>query len=556
MKIVGSVLVTWLGALAGCTGESSSPVVGRFSTTCHQALGDIDIPGDLSQRLIQALIPDGSATGYRVLSGSGSADGTFVINDVPDGVTYMLQLSKAQGPPFLGARFYVTDQHVLELDAEAAGRCSPRPATGSAPAIVNIDLANMTTFDTRLDHMELDSFAVGYRIEIPFGSNYANAFSGSVQWPQGAPLVDAAAGDDLQILHVRSEHDTDRTTGRSRTFTHVLDRFDARGKSLQVGAATTISGEFPPASPGRTGTLSIDHDRFNAGYDPTSTPLSTSVQVVAHPWSSFAGTFRGQSPVVAGFTLSEDGVSGISAGTSTTRYTYADPFPASWRRYLSIEYLRIHYVRLSSTHPHISAVGGYQQRIDDPAAIEAEPRLQPPTGITIAGSDFALGGKIPFDGQSPVVIRWDPVPLAQVYRLSLLHSMGDSAAGSDFVTDSVTTSGTSLTLPAAMFASGTIYQFTLAAIQTPTDYDAGQLVLTFAPQVTATALSGRFRFTASCGDGIVQPGEDCDTAGESATCNVDCTTSLCHDGLRNAAAGEACDYSTGCNADCTLRSTP
>jgi cysteine-rich repeat protein len=68
-------------------------------------------------------------------------------------------------------------------------------------------------------------------------------------------------------------------------------------------------------------------------------------------------------------------------------------------------------------------------------------------------------------------------------------------------------------------------------------------------------ISGRFRFTATCGDGVVQPGEDCDTAGESATCNVDCTRPLCGDGLRNAAAGEACDTgedTLGCDATCTL----
>ena len=46
-------------------------------------------------------------------------------------------------------------------------------------------------------------------------------------------------------------------------------------------------------------------------------------------------------------------------------------------------------------------------------------------------------------------------------------------------------------------------------------------------------------------------------AGASATaeCDLDCSLPVCGDGLRNAAAGEACDSiidATGCDADCTL----
>ena len=35
----------------------------------------------------------------------------------------------------------------------------------------------------------------------------------------------------------------------------------------------------------------------------------------------------------------------------------------------------------------------------------------------------------------------------------------------------------------------------------------------------------------TCGDGIVDPGEDCDENGETATCDIDCTTVSCGDGL-------------------------
>ncbi|MCX4245291.1 hypothetical protein [Paraliomyxa miuraensis] len=57
-----------------------------------------------------------------------------------------------------------------------------------------------------------------------------------------------------------------------------------------------------------------------------------------------------------------------------------------------------------------------------------------------------------------------------------------------------------------------------------------------------------------CGDGVLSGDEDCDDGGESATCNADCTVAACGDGVVNATAGETCDdqgETATCNADCT-----
>ena len=58
-----------------------------------------------------------------------------------------------------------------------------------------------------------------------------------------------------------------------------------------------------------------------------------------------------------------------------------------------------------------------------------------------------------------------------------------------------------------------------------------------------------------CGNGIVEPGEQCDTGGQSATCNATCTRSACGDGVVNTAAGEQCDDGNvvsgdGCSSTC------
>ncbi|TXD35141.1 DUF4215 domain-containing protein [Lujinxingia vulgaris] len=61
----------------------------------------------------------------------------------------------------------------------------------------------------------------------------------------------------------------------------------------------------------------------------------------------------------------------------------------------------------------------------------------------------------------------------------------------------------------------------------------------------------------SCGDGVIHEGEDCDDAGESETCNADCSAASCGDGTLNASAGEDCDdagESETCNTDCSAAS--
>ena len=60
-----------------------------------------------------------------------------------------------------------------------------------------------------------------------------------------------------------------------------------------------------------------------------------------------------------------------------------------------------------------------------------------------------------------------------------------------------------------------------------------------------------------CGDTILDPGEDCDEGGETATCDVNCTSVACGDGTLNTTAGEECDDGNtdsgdGCSDSCIL----
>ncbi len=64
-----------------------------------------------------------------------------------------------------------------------------------------------------------------------------------------------------------------------------------------------------------------------------------------------------------------------------------------------------------------------------------------------------------------------------------------------------------------------------------------------------------------CGNNVVDPGEACDTGGQSLTCDADCTLVACGDGLVNSAAGEQCDDGNasngdGCSSSCQIEDDP
>ncbi|PIQ76459.1 hypothetical protein COU78_06670 [Candidatus Peregrinibacteria bacterium CG10_big_fil_rev_8_21_14_0_10_49_24] len=62
----------------------------------------------------------------------------------------------------------------------------------------------------------------------------------------------------------------------------------------------------------------------------------------------------------------------------------------------------------------------------------------------------------------------------------------------------------------------------------------------------------------ACGDSVVDLGEDCDSGSATATCDADCTETVCGDGIANTAAGEECDdgdsnsdsETDACRTDC------
>jgi hypothetical protein len=521
-------------------------VVGRIYTRCLQPSGDVDAPTDLSQSIIQALVPDGSARGYRTVEGVGKADGTFKIEDVPDGITYMFRL---------GTVYSVTDERVLDDAFVRLRRCEPAPNLATTATPVAWDLTGMTPVRVGLDvsdHVEIVSFALPYHSFVSELNAGDTAFRSMHDWGTRnptvgpSPLIDASAGDDLYVFHSRREPLPDPVHKRRRSVAHVVDWARPTGITLQNGVSTSITGVFQPIPANKSISFSADRALFDAGYDGMSHVFDFNVRILAAP--VLDDSLGGE--VLASFELND-----ISRSTdlrhTVTSYAYADPFPDSWKRYSVVEYTLLRSFAAATFNS--SMIVFSRQVAEYTTTINTTPVLRPVSGATIGGVDFELGGRVAFDGIAPVEVTWNPVLSAKSYRLSVSRV---AATGRQSIA-AIRTTGTSLKLPAALFDRGEFYVFALSAIRTPNDYQAGHLAASGLPWQVADLPSGVFRFSSDCGDGVVKSGEEsCDARGETAACDVDCTMPECGDGLRNAAAGEACDAggvsTPGCDHDCTL----
>jgi len=551
-KIIGIGDVT-LNGDAGGDGLPPPPantVIGKSFNRCVTATGMADTPVDQSATIIQALLPDAAEpTGFRVVSGSGQADGTFRIDNVPDGMEYVLKIGK---------QYFVTTVHSVEQRFDIPQRCAPAPAVASSPTPVTFNIGGMQTFqsgpDGVFDSIEIDSFNLLYQGQTET-SNGASTFAKAFDWStQGGnffngtkPLPDASAMDDLTVQHLRTDQITSGAK-RKHSFTHLVDILQRTDVTLTNGTPAAINGTFVQATANKSVLFSVTRGSFDSLFDPLTEQPSLSVTLLAQPVAiNFGlGTLAG---------VSFDDWSRSTSLTESVTVNYADPMPASWQRMITVVYDRRRLMLLPNTTIPILLGSGHSRTF---AFTGGTPSLSPtmaaPTNVVFGGADAAAGGKLMFDGVKPVTVAWNAVGSAKVYRL-LVFRLFANGAQTRFGTQAImVTTKTSVDIPAEVFSGSEFFYFILDAVQTPADYASGALIANGLPEQIAGFSSGMFRLSAKCGNGAVDTGEECDTSGESATCDVDCTLRKCGDGLRNAAAGEACDTvfeTPGCDADCT-----
>ncbi len=527
----------------------ANTVTGRSFNRFTHGTDVTEVPIDLSAAVIQALIPDGAQpTGFRTVSGTGQADGTFTINDVPDGMTYTLKI---------GRNYYVTSDHTIDQHFDLPTR--PGAAVSTGTTSVALDIGSMTPYilgpDLTTDVIDIFSFGVAYQGQ--FEAQHAQtALAQSFDWSQGfgnvfgdRPLPDAAQNDGFFVFHSRNQ-DRDIGGGRRAYTTRILDWFDGGNITVADNASTPVQGTFLPATSNRTLGINYTRGAYDSAYPPTGNP-NVQISVLGHPWGNDFGW---------GVMLAQVAVfdwSRTPSPTITMTHDYADPLPGAWKRQLFESYNLTRYIKMpGATSPRPAFPSGYTRMRDLPSGmVSFTPAMQPPGMIRIGGQDANLGGKIAFDGTAPVTLTWSPVATAKFYQVWVWRAFLNGSQTRTAIAATLYTTATSLTIPAEVFAGGEYFVFSVGAGSSPADYAAGELSPNGVPNVFAYVATGLWRLSSQCGNGSLDAGENCDASGEAMNCDVDCTTVQCGDGLRNAAAGEQCDNvseTLGCDGDCTF----
>ncbi|HEY5949164.1 MAG TPA: hypothetical protein VIV40_26910 [Kofleriaceae bacterium] len=535
-------------------GAPPNTVIGRRYARYRTEAGPTDVPIDISSSIIKAMIPDATQpTGFRLVDGVGNADGTFSINPVPDGAEYYLRIDRD---------YFVTTQHNVDFHIEYPLRGSPAPAGATSTTTINFNVTGMTPWRGNNamdldDQLEIDSFALMYTGNSA-AADSSLVWNASYDWTTGfggiggpPPLPDASQGDDLWLLHLRPSFETDQfsITGRKHRTLKLIDVFNPPAQTLMNGSTTTISGAFKAVPADHMLGMSFMRGLFDTGFDSMTELNNAVVSLHANPVPNDFGA----GALLASVEFND--WSRSTSGSESLSVKYGDPFPASWTRILDVSYNRLRWVQMPGTSARYVAGWIFRTTLYAGGGATVSPTLAPPANVKIAGKPGTAGGLIAFDAVTPTTVSWNAVAGAKSYTVILYRVYANGSTTRTAYAATFTTTGTSIQVPADALTGGEFFAFVVSADQFPSDFSAGELATNGVPNQSAATPTGMFRFSSTCGNGDVESGEQCDTKGESASCDIDCTFVVCGDGLRNAAAGEPCDTirdTDGCDSDCTL----
>jgi len=520
---------------------------------------------DLRNFTVAAYITDGSPAGFTIVNGTASSDGIARIENVTDGTPYYFRIQNAQDPAYPYPHYFYTDKHDLELGNAELGR-DDSPTTSET--LVTVNMTGMTPWKFG-DSAQLISFATGTQIPllnefsmVPAG---ATMFSTSADWNQGvseatfADYTDAAArasqlidqsaarNDDLWALHVTSSVRSDNTLN-PYTVTSIADAVNLTGVTLSNGKPATLGGAFQPAAKVSnplffTMSTSVFRNAFRDGnrYNDEFADCF----IYATPAGSH-GLALGYSALAS---VNARAIVGPSNGIINESLAYTNPFPSTMQLLLSCSAAHTRIARVPGSGRFSTGYSYLSSYLPLPASgnFIFTPPLHSVTNLKIGGVDGLASGTVPFDGVAPVTLSWDPVPGVTHYQVRVKDESLNTFLG---VFD---TSQSSVVIPADTFTRGNFYVFRVFAIQTSGQYVGGKLLDFQSPLWSARISTGMFRFSNLCGNGRVDSGEECDAGtNPSASCDPDCSLSICGDGMLNSLAGEECDdarESPHCNGE-------
>jgi hypothetical protein len=371
-------------------------ITGRANYRYLAANGESEVPDDLSQSSIEALIDDGRG-GWSRFPGEGRADGTFEIRRVPEG-----RVTVARTYPEGYVQGYVTSSSSLDLSAVYQGRSDKiyaarqtdfiLSATGLAPWQATDELE---LFCANVDVLIFDFVPIASSGSVEVGSSSITGLTLDYGFWAGA-LIDGDAGDRAAVYQLTTSTAASGLTYKALTRELALAPF-----TMADGRAAMVSGPFVEVP--RTSTISIEwrtmeFDLVAAAIHPVVEPVTSYFAVNALPRAHELGQYGSAADLM--ITYAASGV-----GTLRGDLSFGQPPSALGDRFLIADhYYGVSYLARGAQEPWtFYAVIGRRWAYDESPVIE--PLLSPPRELVIDGrrADMPLTGV----GQTPV-IEWLP----------------------------------------------------------------------------------------------------------------------------------------------------
>jgi hypothetical protein len=440
---------------------------------------------------VKVVIP--AAGGDTVLVGSGAADGTFSVPNVPTGSFILVVDSSVDNDPPL--YLYTAQRSGIEIGRYYMGRSDATLTTDPSWIAFNPAVTNLTAWgtDDQLQMMVANNGGFGdltyTTIQNPpavGATTLGMTFNWDDVWERYA--IDASKGDDAYITQL-----VPRSNGSGLPHFTIDKVFQPALFSLANGQTVNITGAFSAVPQNLSDTINwrrSQFDSYKTAINPTATLYDQYLEVRTQPGGLGFGHFGATTSDLIQF-MPGPGTSDLNLGT----VAFGDPFPSSWGRVGTAQAL------YSVPVQALGATSGGQlynviQFEDDVNHFgpNVSPVISPPRSIQVNGSSaFSTGTLVGGDN----TISWQAPQIGTPSGYGIyVWQLGVNGSGGTtfhFQAEVVTTTN-SVTLPAGFFVAGSSYAFMVRSITLPSlvrlDKEPHRLGLPYGVADATTAVFG------------------------------------------------------------------
>jgi hypothetical protein len=445
-------------AALSATATPKRTLTGLQTVIYHRANGTTILPLNLTNRDIEAYVPDGAGGFQRIPATAKRADGTYAIADVPEGPHWIR----------LGTRWVWTSAGFVDWSADFYGRPDVAFPAASTPLVLNAgNLSPWQSGDGLAWVVPFHGTSFEFTFPTPGITNpprpgevALGSFGLDFASPElSLPLLEAAKGDAAYLNQLVASGANPATAPRVLARSMVLPAV-----TMTEGATTTVNSGFLDIAPSAKVHLRWPRSAFARFAD------------VVSPGAVFSDSLLGLSAFALPPTLGVpfDAYSLVEfngAGTTDIDFgalRYGHPFPPDWNRTIdAFVAFRKNYLAPGATVSEPLVRGLSTVVLIDPATLNdshavINPGVSPPRGPEINGRTL-FNNQLAV-GTSPT-LSWHPpeVGVADYYFIRVLELRADGTRSVFVPVARLTTENTSMVLPPGLLEPGKLYVITIAA---------------------------------------------------------------------------------------------